>query len=56
MCVRIYYNSNIREMQYIFIFSTFYAKIMSIRTVVYNDKLEQYAGFIKKAWGKDKAI
>ena len=43
----IYYNSNIRVMQRLFIISTFYAKIIAIRTVIYNDTVEQFTKTIK---------
>lgn len=39
-----YYNSNNRELQYVFIFSTFYVKIVTIRTVINHDEVEEFAG------------
>lgn len=43
----IYYNSNNRETQHLFIISTFYAKIIAIMTVIYNDTVEQSTKTIK---------
>ena len=42
-----YYNSINRELQLLFIISTFYARIVTIRTVIYNDTVEQSTKTIK---------
>ena len=43
----IHYNSINRELQLLFIISTFYARIVTIRTVIYNDTVEQFTKTIK---------
>lgn len=43
----IYYNSNNRVLQHLFIFSTFYAKIIDKRTVSKHDTVEQSTKTIK---------